>query len=105
MQGIHPALTVEDKMKLSIEAELVYNFANDTQIIANLEASRTNDQIILSESLDIQPTAQALSDTTPYGDRRIPPISNAKWSPRQFGFPKPHRRWRPEPPFLVRGRS
>jgi transglutaminase-like putative cysteine protease len=58
-------------MKLSIEAELVYNFASDTQIIANLEASRSSDQIILSESLDIQPPTQALSDTTPYGDRRI----------------------------------
>jgi transglutaminase-like putative cysteine protease len=68
---ITPPLTVEDKMKLSIEAELVYNFASDTQIIANLEASRASDQIILSESLDIQPPAQALSDTTPYGDRRI----------------------------------
>ena len=68
---ITPPHTVEDKMKLSIEAELVYNFANDTQIIANLEASRTSDQIVLSELLDIQPPAQALSDTTPYGDRRI----------------------------------
>ena len=52
-------------MKLSIEAELVYNFANDTQVIANLEASRTSDQLILSELLDIQPPAKILSDTTP----------------------------------------
>ena len=58
-------------MKLSIEAELVYNFVHETQVIANLEASRTSDQIILSESLDIQPLTQILSDTTPYGDRRI----------------------------------
>ena len=58
-------------MKLSIEAELVYNFANDTQIIANLEASRTSDQTILSEALDIQPQTKVLSDTTPSGDRRI----------------------------------
>ena len=58
-------------MKLSIEAELVYNFADDTQVIANLEASRTSDQVILSESLDIQPPAKFLSDTTPYGDRSI----------------------------------
>ena len=58
-------------MKLSIEAELVYNFATDTQVIANLEASRTSDQLILSESLDIQPPAKILSDTTPHGDRRI----------------------------------
>ena len=58
-------------MKLSIEAQLVYNFANDTQVIANLEASRTSDQIILSETLDIQPPTKFLSDTTPYGDRSI----------------------------------
>jgi len=58
-------------MKLSIEAELVYTFVGDTQVIANLEASRTSDQIILSESLDIQPPAEFLSDTTAYGDRSI----------------------------------
>jgi transglutaminase-like putative cysteine protease len=58
-------------MKLSIEAELVYNFANDTQIIANLEASRTSDQTILSEAPDFQPQTKVLSDTTPSGDRRI----------------------------------
>ncbi len=51
-------------MKLSIEAELVYNFANDTQIIASLEASRTSDQVILSDSLDILASVQVLSDTT-----------------------------------------
>jgi transglutaminase-like putative cysteine protease len=58
-------------MKLSIKAELIYHFANDTQVIANLQASRTSDQIILSEELDIQPPAQLLSDTTPTGDRSI----------------------------------
>jgi transglutaminase-like putative cysteine protease len=58
-------------MKLSIKAELVYVFAEATQIIANLEASQTDDQIILSESLDIQPPARLLSDSTSYGDRRI----------------------------------
>src|SRR4029077_14702553 len=62
---------IEDIMKLSIEAQLVYNFANDTQVIANLEASRTSDQVILSETLDIQPPTKFLSDTTPYGDRSI----------------------------------
>jgi Bacterial transglutaminase, N-terminal domain len=58
-------------MKLSIKAELVYSFAEATQIIANLEASHTSDQLILSESLDIQPPARLLSDKTPYGDHRI----------------------------------
>jgi transglutaminase-like putative cysteine protease len=58
-------------MKLSIKAELVYVFAEATQIIANLEASQTEDQVILSESLNIQPPARLLSDKAPYGDRRI----------------------------------
>jgi len=31
-------------MKLSIKAELVYTFAPATQIIANIEASQSNDQ-------------------------------------------------------------
>ena len=55
MQGLVSVPNIEETMKLSIEAELVYNFAHETQVIANLEASRTSDQIILSESLDIQP--------------------------------------------------
>jgi transglutaminase-like putative cysteine protease len=58
-------------MKLSIKAELVYSFEEATQIIANLEASHSSDQMILSESLDIQPPAKFLSDKSPYGDRRI----------------------------------
>ncbi len=58
-------------MKLSIKAELVYSFADATQIIANLEASHTSDQVILSESLDIEPPVRMLSDKTSYGDRRI----------------------------------
>src|ERR1700737_56227 len=41
-------------VKLSINAELAYNFANATQIIANIEASHTSDQSVLSERLDIQ---------------------------------------------------
>jgi hypothetical protein len=43
---VHKARSnVEEMMKLSIEAELVYNFVGDTQVIANLEASRTGDQV------------------------------------------------------------
>jgi transglutaminase-like putative cysteine protease len=64
-------LVLGPDMKLSIKAELVYNFAQDTQIIANLEASQTSDQTIVSESLDVQPPAKLLSDKTFYGDRRI----------------------------------
>jgi len=71
LQSIDSVPEIEDTMKLSIEAQLVYNFANDTQVIANLEASRTSDQVILSETLDIQPPTKFLSDTTSYGDRSI----------------------------------
>jgi transglutaminase-like putative cysteine protease len=69
--GICPATNTEDTMRLLIEAELIYNFEDATQVIANIEASRTNDQIIQSESLDIQPPAQVVSDISPHGDRRI----------------------------------
>jgi transglutaminase-like putative cysteine protease len=58
-------------MKLSIKAELVYSFSDATQIIANLEAAHTSDQVILSESLGVQPPARLLSDKSPSGDRRI----------------------------------
>jgi transglutaminase-like putative cysteine protease len=60
-----------DDMQIFIKAELIYSFAEATQIIANIEASHTGDQTILSESLNIVPPAQILSDKTPYGDRRI----------------------------------
>ena len=58
-------------MKLAIKAELAYSFAPSTQVIANIEASQSSDQTILSESLDIQPQIQVLSDKTPHGDRSI----------------------------------
>jgi len=58
-------------VKLSIKAELAYSFADATQIIANIEASHTSDQSVLSETLDFQPPAKILSDKSPYGDRRI----------------------------------
>jgi hypothetical protein len=49
-------------VKLSIKAELAYSFADSTQIIANIEASHTSDQSVLSETLDFQPPAKILSD-------------------------------------------
>jgi transglutaminase-like putative cysteine protease len=58
-------------VKLSIKADLAYSFADATQIIANIEASHTSDQSVLSETLDFQPPAKILSDKSPYGDRRI----------------------------------
>ena len=56
-------------MKLSIAAELVYTFADATQVIACLEASHTADQTVLSESLAVQPLVQLLRDKL--GNRRI----------------------------------
>ena len=50
-------------MKLSIEAELIYKFATETQIVANLEVSRTSDQSILSDLLQIEPKTKMISDT------------------------------------------
>jgi transglutaminase-like putative cysteine protease len=58
-------------MRLSIQAELVYSFSEATQIIANIEASHSNDQTILTELLDIRPQTKLLSDETIVGDRRI----------------------------------
>jgi hypothetical protein len=58
-------------MKLSIKAELVDIFADDAQVIANLEASRTRDQSILSEALEIVPPNTIRSDTTLQGDPSI----------------------------------
>ena len=61
----------EDIMKLAIKAELVYTFAPETQVIANIEASQSNDQTVISESLDVQPPIQLRSDKTSGGDRSI----------------------------------
>src|ERR1700688_4178434 len=44
----------EVAVKLSIKAELAYSFADATQIIANIEASATRDQSVLSETLAFQ---------------------------------------------------
>ena len=58
-------------MKLAIKAELVCTFAPETQVVANIEASQSNDQTVISESLDVQPPIQLRSDKTPGGDRSI----------------------------------
>ena len=65
------SLDGDSPVKLSIKSELVYSFAEATQIIANIEGSHTSDQVILSEFLDIQPPKKIRSDKTPYGDRSI----------------------------------
>ncbi len=58
-------------MRLSIKAELVYSFQEATQIIASIEAAHTDDQSIISETLDIQPSTRLLRDKMTWGDRRI----------------------------------
>jgi len=58
-------------MKIAIHSELVYSFADATQIIASIEASHTGDQQIESENLVFDPPAELLRDVTPAGDRRI----------------------------------
>ena len=58
-------------MKLLVEVDLVYKFDDATQVIASIEASHTSDQIVLSETLDVQPATQLLRDKTLTGDRRI----------------------------------
>jgi hypothetical protein len=61
-------------VKLSIQAELAYTFEQATQIIANIEASHTNDQMILSESLDIQPPADLCRTRRPLGTEEFVPL-------------------------------
>lgn len=58
-------------MKLAIHAELVYAFAESTQVIACIEASRSADQDIVEESLVITPAAERTDDVDLSGDRRL----------------------------------
>lgn len=78
-----PPPRLEDRMKLSIKAELVYTFAEATQIIANIEASHTSDQTILSESLDVQPSASVRRSKF----RKLPLSSQA--APNEFSTLQP----------------
>jgi transglutaminase-like putative cysteine protease len=50
---------------------LIYRFAEATQVIASIEAAQTDDQAILSETLDIQPPTRLLRDILPGGGRRL----------------------------------
>jgi transglutaminase-like putative cysteine protease len=58
-------------MKLSVKAELVYSFADATQVIASVEAAHSGDQSVHSEVLDVQPPAPLLRDEMSWGDRKI----------------------------------
>ena len=58
-------------MKLSVKAELVYDFPEATQVIASIEAAHSGDQSVISEILDIQPSVPLLRDEMSWGDRRI----------------------------------
>lgn len=58
-------------MKVSIQADLTYSFAKDTQIIANIEAAHTKDQFVISEMLKILPPVKILREEMPWGDGKI----------------------------------
>lgn len=59
-------------MKLDIEAALTYGFGSATQVIAAIEAARSPDQTILSESLEISPQANLIRDEdAATGERRF----------------------------------
>jgi transglutaminase-like putative cysteine protease len=58
-------------MKLSIQTELFYHFDYNTQVLANIEASRSVDQEILEENLVLEPHADLIRDKDLAGDRRF----------------------------------
>jgi len=58
-------------MRITIQSDLVYDFAEETQVIACIEASRSTDQDILEETLEIEPRAECVSDVDLSGDRRL----------------------------------
>jgi transglutaminase-like putative cysteine protease len=58
-------------MKVNIQVELVYAFSEETQIIASIEASQSQDQKILNESLVIEPAVELIRDVNLEGDRKF----------------------------------
>ena len=58
-------------MKLEIKACLEYEFVSSTQVLMSIEASRSRDQDILSESLVFEPQAPLHTDETLEGDRQL----------------------------------
>ncbi|KRE05017.1 transglutaminase [Bosea sp. Root381] len=58
-------------MKVRASAELIYDFAEPTQIIGLIEAALTEDQAIISEALTVTPHRALLSDVGVGGDRRM----------------------------------
>jgi transglutaminase-like putative cysteine protease len=58
-------------MKLTIRTELVYTFAEATQIIASIEAARSADQDIIEEDLVFEPAAELVQSQDLSGDRRL----------------------------------
>ena len=58
-------------MHLTIRTELVYTFAEATQVIAHIEASRSDDQQVIEERLVLDPPADRVSDQDLSGDRRF----------------------------------
>ncbi|KPF63185.1 transglutaminase [Bosea sp. AAP35] len=59
-------------MKLNVAATLLYGFDSDTQVIAAIEAARSPDQTVISESLVISSNALLVRDQDPVtGERRF----------------------------------
>lgn len=59
-------------MKLIVRAELAYRFPQPTQVIASLEAARSADQRVLTESLDVDGVDELVRDQDPAtGERRF----------------------------------
>ena len=59
-------------MLIDIEAKLTYGFAAATQVIAAIEAARSPDQTIVSESLTLTPAVDLVRDEDPEdGERRF----------------------------------
>jgi len=59
-------------MKLNVSATLTYGFDSATEVIAAIEAARSPDQSVISESLTVSPEAALVRDQDPFtGERRF----------------------------------
>lgn len=79
-------------MRIAIQSDLVYDFTEETQVIACIEASRSNDQEILEESLEIEPSAGHASDVDLSGDRRLRAVLVGQVSIRYRAIVENHMR-------------
>ncbi len=58
-------------MRLTVSAELQYGFGAPTQVIGLIQAARSADQTILSETLTVAEGCRVLEDEGPGGERRF----------------------------------